>query len=326
MGRPVISIICNTFNQEKYIAQALDSFLMQQVDVPFEILVHDDASTDRTAQIVREYESKYPDVIKPIYQTENQYSKDIRITPTYQIPRAQGKYIAFCEGDDYWTDPDKLRIQYEYMEQHPECSLCCHAYSTVNREGKLIERKANFPQDCEVPMSRLIGNQLEVPHFATLFARNEGVLKEFRSPFLGVGCNDMIIRLYCATKGYIWYINRDMSCYRRFTEGSWTSRMAYNPQKLAAGYRRYIPFLGEYNRYTGGRYEEEITAAIDRREFEIALLEDDFRTARSKQAFRKASGKRKVYIMAGCLVPGLISAVRKLEKQRQQRKDLGGKA
>ncbi len=124
MSNPAVSVCCITYNHEKYIRDALEGFLMQQTNFSFEILIHDDASTDGTADIIREYEAKYPGIIKPIYQTENQYSKGIDISATFNFPRVQGKYIALCEGDDFWTDPHKLQIQYDFMESHPDYSLC----------------------------------------------------------------------------------------------------------------------------------------------------------------------------------------------------------
>jgi glycosyltransferase involved in cell wall biosynthesis len=119
MSQLMVSICCAAYNHEEYIAAALDGFLMQKADFSYEILVHDDASTDNTAKIIKEYEQNYPDIIKPIYQTENQYSKKVKISSAYNFPRAKGKYIAWCEGDDYWTDPLKLQTQVDYMEAHP---------------------------------------------------------------------------------------------------------------------------------------------------------------------------------------------------------------
>ena len=123
--KPEVSICCITYNHEKYIEDALKGFLIQKTDFPFEILIHDDASTDRTAEIIREYEKKYPKIIKPIYQKENQYSKGIKIVnPTFNFPRAKGKYIAMCEGDDYWTDPKKLQIQKDFLDANPDYVIC----------------------------------------------------------------------------------------------------------------------------------------------------------------------------------------------------------
>lgn len=306
---PVISIICNTFNQEKYIAEALDSFLMQKVNVPFEILVHDDASTDRTPEIIREYEKKYPDIIKPIYQIENQYSKGVSITPEIQIPRAKGKYIAFCEGDDYWTDENKLQMQLDFMEKNPDYTLCTHAYNMVNKDRSLLEERWDFSGDCDISMKKLIGNQLLVPQFATHFLRTDCIC-QFTGEFLGKKSQDMIIRIFCATKGKIRYINKNMSCYRRFTEGSWTMRVGQDAHKMAEQIRSYIPFLEKLNDYTGFLYDNDINTEIDDRYFKSDLLENNYKSARKRAAYKTASLKRKVYITIGCICPWLINKIR----------------
>lgn len=134
---PLVSISCITYNHEPYIMQTLDGFLMQKTRFPFEVLIHDDASTDRTADIIREYEKKFPKIIKPIYQKENQYSKGNRaILASFVYPRAKGKYIALCEGDDYWIDENKLQKQVDFMEQNPDVGL---TYSKV----KMLNNKQN---------------------------------------------------------------------------------------------------------------------------------------------------------------------------------------
>ncbi len=119
---PFVSICCITYNHEKYIRDAIEGFLNQKTNFPFEVLIHDDASTDGTANIIREYEAKYPQIIKPIYQTENQYSKGIDVS-IFNYSRAKGKYIALCEGDDYWTDPYKLQKQVDFLEKNPDFGL-----------------------------------------------------------------------------------------------------------------------------------------------------------------------------------------------------------
>lgn len=121
---PLVSIRCITYNHEPYIAQALDGFLMQKTDFPFEVIVHDDASTDKTADIIREYEKKYPKIIKPIYETENQWSKHDGSLGRIVYSACKGKYIAECEGDDYWIDENKLQIQVDFLEHNPEYGLC----------------------------------------------------------------------------------------------------------------------------------------------------------------------------------------------------------
>lgn len=138
MENPIlVSIICCTYNHEPYIRQCIDGFIMQKTTFRFEVLIHDDASIDGTQSIIREYEAKYPDIIKPIYQVENQYSKKTGILKTFQYPRVKGKYVAFCEGDDYWIDPMKLQSQVDIMEKNEEYGLCYtktkYLYNETNR-------------------------------------------------------------------------------------------------------------------------------------------------------------------------------------------------
>lgn len=120
---PLVSVCCETFNHKPYVKDALDGFLMQKTNFAFEVLIHDDASTDGTQDVIKEYAEKYPHIIKPIYQKENQYSKGIGIWNTYQFPRARGRYIALCEGDDYWTDPLKLQKQVDFLDANPDYSM-----------------------------------------------------------------------------------------------------------------------------------------------------------------------------------------------------------
>ena len=134
-----VSISCITYNHEPYIRKALDGFLMQKTTFQIEILIHDDASTDGTEEIIREYESKYPDIIKPIYEKENQWVKGRRGSKEFNYPRAQGKYIAICEGDDYWIDPYKLQKQVDFLEENPNCGLMYTDYDKLNEGNKVIE-------------------------------------------------------------------------------------------------------------------------------------------------------------------------------------------
>lgn len=125
---PLVSICCLTYNHEPYIKQCIDGLLMQQTNFSFEVLIHDDASVDKTQAIIKEYKERYPDIIKPIFQIENQYSKGVGVTRVYQFPRAKAKYIAMCEGDDYWTDPYKLQKQVDFLEANPGYSMCVGGY------------------------------------------------------------------------------------------------------------------------------------------------------------------------------------------------------
>ena len=138
----ILSVYVATYNHEKYISQALDGFLMQKTDFPFEVLVHDDASTDGTANIIREYAERYPEIIKPIFETENQYSKrdgSLDRTMDEAIEPTGAKYVAMCEGDDYWTDPLKLQKQVDILEADESLMLCCTNCSVVDNHSVEIQ-------------------------------------------------------------------------------------------------------------------------------------------------------------------------------------------
>ena len=134
LNNPIVSVCCITFNHENYIGEALDSFLMQETDFPFEVIVRDDASPDTTADIIREYERKYPNIIKPIYEKENGFQKGIKPSQVV-IKKAIGEYIAFCEGDDYWTDNKKLKIQKDFLDVNNEYVICYGAVKAFDDKG-----------------------------------------------------------------------------------------------------------------------------------------------------------------------------------------------
>lgn len=136
--RPIVSVCCVTYNHEAFIEDALEGILMQETNFPFEILIHDDASTDKTVDVIREYEANYPKIIKATYQTENQFSIGRRWFH-YLIPEAKGKYIATCEGDDYWTDPKKLQIQVDFLEQNPGYVISGHDAFIIDDKGKQLK-------------------------------------------------------------------------------------------------------------------------------------------------------------------------------------------
>lgn len=226
--QPLVSICCITYNHESYIRETIEGFLMQKTKFPIEVLIHDDASTDKTADIIREYENKYPDIIKPIYQFDNKYSKGISVSETYNFPRARGKYIAMCEGDDYWTDPYKLQKQVDFMEANPDCSLCFHVSKSIRN---------NNPNDYTLrkPKEIPVDNKFEMKH-AILggggFMATNSML--FQSKYIQdrpawmekTPVGDVPLMLLLASKGKIGYIDEVMSVYRVMSSStSWSASM-----------------------------------------------------------------------------------------------------
>lgn len=149
---PKLSVLCITYNHEKFIKQTLESFMMQKTDFDFEVIIGEDCSTDNTREIIKEFEQKYPHIIKPIYRDKNIGAMQNSIDILY---RANGDYIAFCEGDDYWTDPYKLQKQVSFLEANPEYSLCWCRFKTLDEntgEFQVDENDVLFQngKDCVV--------------------------------------------------------------------------------------------------------------------------------------------------------------------------------
>ena len=163
---PLVSVKCMTFNQEKYISQALDGFLKQKTDFPFEILVHDDASTDKTADIIRDYTKRFSKIIKPIYETENQFTKGNGAHHVKIDAMIKGKYIAFCEGDDYWIDEKKLEKQVSFLEKNKNYGMCYsrvyqylqsdEKYSKYKFGEKIKNYETLFIYGCKIPTNSVI--------------------------------------------------------------------------------------------------------------------------------------------------------------------------
>ena len=139
MSTPLVAIKCTVYNHEPYLRECLDGFVMQQTDFPFVAIVHDDASTDKSADIIREYAEKYPDIIKAYYETENQYSKGTLSKVMNEAVDATGaKYIALCEGDDYWTDPKKLQKQVDILEKDDSLMAVVTDTAIVDAQSKML--------------------------------------------------------------------------------------------------------------------------------------------------------------------------------------------
>ncbi|MGB4079367.1 MAG: glycosyltransferase family A protein [Prolixibacteraceae bacterium] len=210
---PMVSICCLTYNHEAYIKDAINGFLIQKTTFKVEIFIHDDASTDGTAEIVRDFADKYPDVIFPILQTENQYSKGVGPLTNYVFPRARGKYIALCEGDDYWTDPLKLQKQVEFLEENEE-------YVAVAENGLVKNSITNeqylFSEEPErdVSIQEMVFRR-RFPTASVVFRSK--TLNNFSNEVKQA--NDTILWCYLASKGKFRYFVNVSSVYRRGNHG-----------------------------------------------------------------------------------------------------------
>ena len=224
----IVSIICVTYNHEPYIRQCLEGFVMQNTDFAIEVLIHDDASTDKTADIFREYEAKYPDLIKPINQIENQYSKGVKINAIYNYPRAKGKYIAFCEGDDYWIDPLKLQKQVDFLEANPEYSMCFHRSNILNELEINLVINPEVIEDKDYSANELFENWI-VPTASIVYRSSIYTpMDKYINPGRILN-GDIILVLNCASRGKIRGSSDTMSVYRMHSGGvTYDTRISKN--------------------------------------------------------------------------------------------------
>lgn len=211
---PLVSVRCITYNHEPYIAHALDGFLMQKTNFPFEVIVHDDASTDRTADIIREYEKKFPKIIKPIYEKENQYSKHNGSLDRIVDSALKGKYVAFCEGDDYWIDENKLQMQVDFLEMNPKYGLCFTKAKQFIQKDKKVSKFlfGSYVKDFE----DLLQNGNRIPTLTTVVKKEllDKYSEEIKPETKRWLMNDYPMWLYMAHESKIMFIPKATGMYR----------------------------------------------------------------------------------------------------------------
>ncbi len=318
-----VSILCLAFNHENYISDAIDGFLQQKTSFPIEIIINEDCSTDRTAEIIRQYAQKYPDVIKPIYHKENAYSQGININAEYMLPLASGKYIALCDGDDYWIDPLKLQKQYDAMESNPSCQMCLHRVKEINAVTR--EEK-----DLSIPIKRyasglhtsrdffyFIGQGEFFNEVSYFFRRKEYTFYQqnypkFAQEFMKNKSDDVPMLLYFGQLGNVYYIDEPMAVYRRFVSGSWSEN--HGNTDLT----RYIAFCEnsiiaykEFNVFSGDKYSDELERWQRYFEFKKAEAERDYKkmiSGKYSDILKKQENRyqKRVYMQAKLGKPAAI--------------------
>lgn len=311
MNNIIVSIICNTYNHEKYIKDALDGFIMQKTSFSFEVLIHDDASTDNTANIIREYEKKYPDIIKPIYETENQYSKKKGLVNKIQYSRVKGKYIAICEGDDYWIDPYKLQKQYDALENHSDVDICATSAIMVDAESK--------KEICEIsPKSHntiisiedvILGGGGFVATASLMYrsSLNENI-PNFRN-YLNI---DYTLQIHGALRGGMLYLSDNTLSYRLMSEGSWTSRNKDATLKRNF-YHKILKMFRMLDNYTNMHYNSAINKAILKTEYKILYIDSNYKKLKQekyKNFYDELTYKQKINLKLKYWFPILIKIKR----------------
>jgi len=257
MIKPLVSICCQTYNHYKFISQCLDGFVMQQTAFDYEILVHDDASTDNTTAIIKEYERKYPHLFRCVYQTENQFKKQNSLT-NILFPMSRGKYIALCEGDDYWTDPLKLQKQVDVLEKNSKLAIAAHgSYSLTDR---LLLIDSPFEVDTIWSTKDILVNKWFIMTASLMFRKSMIDLSRNWLPQISHG--DLALILLASLNGDGFYTPEPMCVYRMAGLGI-MSRFTVKDSK------NYIVLLDHFNKRSDHKFDKEITTLQEKIRIDI---------------------------------------------------------
>ncbi len=222
-SKPLLSICTVAYNDEKYIEQMLQSVLNQKVNFSYELLIHDDASTDKTPIIIKKYQEKYPNIIKPIFQKENKFSQGIRPNMVYNLPKAQGEYLAFLEADDFWTDNNKLQQQIDFLERNKDFVACSHNTKILREieNGNKVELMNHTTKNIFTIKDFARGEIYF--HTSSLVFRFNSDIKKKTIKYMQKYYGDYFRLILFSTLGSINYIDKIMSVYRIHKKGVWSS-------------------------------------------------------------------------------------------------------
>lgn len=321
-SKPLVTVICMAFNHEKYISSAIEGFLLQKTTFPFEIIIHDDCSTDNTANIIKQYENKYPHLLNCTYEPENLYSKKDRPLRRFaEKCRTRAKYEAICEGDDYWIDTNKLQRQIDYMEANDGCILTFTngqvydvrggQFSSLFKEGYFDIKEYEFAGKGQaITLSNFY--RLKFPPTASHVYRN-GVLAGIDEFIPECIAGDIRCRLYALTKGYAYYFPEETCVYRINVLGSATTIWRkYNKAEQKKAAESYIDVFDAVDKLTDYQYTNSIWEL--KSEYVIARLKNsntliDLKDDENKKAFIQQSILEKIKIIIKILMPDYIYSV-----------------
>ncbi len=313
MSEVKVSIYCAVYNHALYLRQCLNGFVMQKTNFKYEAIIHDDASTDDSVAIIKEYALKYPDIIKPIFQTENQYSKGILIVNEYILPKCSGDIIAICEGDDFWTDENKLQKQYDFMCDNPNCSIVTHAVTKVNKRNNKKSYCGPAMQSRYFTADEIIiGGGVFVPTCSIMMKKE--VRQSLPDCFKCKGIADYQIQIYAAIVGDFYYMSDCMGVYNAYSsQDAWSTKNSTTQRSLEYK-RNIIDMLGRVNQFYNYKYNDAIKKAINIFRFDIELLLGNYSLLKKefKEIYKAQSIKRKVGINIGLLSPNLIKMIIKV--------------
>ena len=260
-------MLCNIYNHKPYLEDALRGFLIQKTTFPFEVILHDDASTDGVTDIVRQYAERYPTIIKPVIQTENQFSKGKKPS-LLSFSHAKGEYIAMCEGDDFWISNEKLEQQYRLLVDQRSIMLSFHAAFMLFSNGKIKRYPIKIKKRVYSVSDMILGGGGLCPTPSLMM--HSQILKNIPPWFANVPFGDFYLQvLGTQMGGGALYLNHEMSVYRVMSENNWSSKRAENAEKIFEQQMDCHPYLCEF---LGNRYHDEMMVVKSKYAYTAARL------------------------------------------------------
>lgn len=295
-----ITVIVMTYNHKQYISKALDSILSQLVDVNFDILVHDDSSNDGTYDILLDYKKKFNDKIKIIRQSERVFLKDgfNKMLFKYVVPHIHAKYIAYCDGDDYWIDNNKLQKQFDFMETHEDYSLCFHNAFQLKPNGDKSS-KWFIDKEGNAGIKDILTDEPGI-HIATssIFLKSN-VFINFPSWRLNYPVEDVPLYMLSCIMGKVYRLKDIMCVYRQFAVGSWSYQNKQDINRIISHISEMKNSAMRFDEETNRVYHDVVLNHINGIDFRIALLTNDHDSIFSKKyksVFKKMDFKDKVML------------------------------
>ena len=310
----VVTVYCPAYNHALFIKDALEGFVNQKTNFKYQVIVHDDASTDGTQDIIKTYEAKYPGIIRGIYQQENQHSRGVSIFKEFVVPLIKGRYVATCEGDDYWIDENKLQKQFDILEENPTLVACVH--NTVYWNQKNGKKKVFYSKKYRgvLPFIKCISRGGGAFHTSSLFMKTEYSITPCQMTIKGIG--DYPRAVYLALSGDIFYLNDVMSVYRQYATGSWSN--SQTEESMITNILSSIRMLREADKLSNYKHHIDFLKAIRTQEFSLLIRKEEWRQALKEypDVISDLPLRRKTKLYLHACFPGLYDALKRKRSRR----------
>lgn len=318
MASKDITVVVMTYNHKDYIKQALDSILSQKIDVDFDILIHDDCSNDGTYQELLDYQNKHSKKIRIIRQESRKFPSEgfNMMIFNHVVPHINSKYVAYCDGDDYWCDDLKLQKQYDFMESHPYYSMCFHCAYQL-RPNNDMSSKWFIKDEGDIGLEDLINEKPGIPiATSSLFVKSD-VFKDFSDWRKAYSVEDLPLYMTAALNGKIHRLKEVMCVYRQFSIGSWSFQNKNNLNRIIVHQENLIKNIKLFDEQTKHAYHNLVINHIEGCEFRLALLNRDFKiifSNKNKRFVKQLSRRERLSLKLQYRLPCLYNLLHKKKK------------